>query len=256
MNTHMTDYRKAHRMALLSLDAYLEPDAFEKRYGNQFKFFSSGSTQCYVLQSNAYTSPKSLLVPQNEIIISFRGTEATQFSDIKTDLDFMQTYESGWGMVHEGFQKGLDAVFDELMAHVSASLTTQKLIFTGHSLGAGLATLCMARMGDVESELYTFGSPRVGGKGFSEAFKHQLPNCYRFRNHNDLVTRIPKLRYYHVGTMHYFDESGVLKVNPSWWYRFKEFCSGMLGGFIGFEVDSLRDHSVSNYVRCLAPYAK
>ena len=125
MNTHMTDYQKAHRMALLSLDAYLEPDAFEKRYGSQFKFFSAGSTQCYVLQSNAYTSPESLLIQQNEIVISFRGTETTQFSDIKTDLEFMQTYESGWGMVHEGFQKGLDAVFDELMAHVSASLTTQ-----------------------------------------------------------------------------------------------------------------------------------
>jgi hypothetical protein len=253
MNTHMTDYRKAHRMALLSMDSYLEPEDFEKRYGGQFKFFSSGSTQCYVLQSSPnYTGNN--LVPMGEIIICFRGTEVTQFADIKADLEFLKVYESGWGMVHEGFQESLNLVFDELMAYVSSNLTTQRLIFTGHSLGAGLATLCMARMGDVESELYTFGSPRVGDKGFSEAFRHQLPNCYRFRNHNDLVTRIPKIGYHHIGTMYYFDEVGELKVDPPWWYRFKEFCYGMLSGFISFEVDSLRDHSVSRYTHRLSKY--
>jgi hypothetical protein len=244
-------------MALLSMDAYLEPEAFEKRYGDQFEFFSSGSTQCYVLKSTIRSVKKSsYLVPQDEIIICFRGTEVTQFADIKADLEFLKVYESGWGMVHEGFHEGLNEVFEAVLKSVSNILTTQKLIFTGHSLGAGLATICMARMGDVESELYTFGSPRVGDKGFSEAFKYQLPNCYRFRNHNDLVTRIPKIGYHHVGAMYYFDDIGELKVDPPWWYRLKEFCFGMLGGLISFEVDSLRDHSISKYVHRLVPYAK
>lgn len=249
------DYSKAHKMALLSMDAYLDPKDFEERYGDQFTFFDNGTTQCYLLVAKA-SSAHSAIVYEDEIIIAFRGTQPTQFSDITTDLEFLKTYEPGWGYVHSGFQEALDLVFKELVAKVSLIRSYQRLVFCGHSLGAGLATICMARMGDADSELYTYGSPRVGNKEFSINFKHQRPKCYRFRNHNDIVTRVPKIGYRHVGKMFYFDDIGVLKTDPSWWYRLREFVVGMLGGFVQFEIDSFRDHSISHYVYRLLAYTR
>lgn len=256
IHLEMIDYSKAHRMALLSMDAYLEPKDFEERYGDQFTFFDKGTTQCYLLISKNGYRPNSVVVPENEIIIAFRGTQPTQFADITTDLEFLKSYESGWGYVHSGFQEALDLVFKELMGKITSMRSYQKLIFCGHSLGAGLATICMARMGDSDSELYTYGSPRVGDKEFSNNFKFQRPNSFRFRNHNDIVTRVPKIGYRHVGRMFYFDDIGMLKTNPSWIYRVKEFITGMLGGFVKFEIDSFKDHSITHYVQRLSAYIR
>ncbi|MCA9453043.1 MAG: hypothetical protein KC584_10520, partial [Nitrospira sp.] len=57
--------------------------------------------------------------------------------------------------------------------------------FTGHSLGAALATLAADRYGDVQG-LYTFGSPLVGDEGFARDF---YVSGYRFVNNNDVVAR-------------------------------------------------------------------
>lgn len=252
----MLDYVKAHKMALLSMDAYLPVVEFAERYGDQFEFFSKGTTQCYLLHAAKRSVANSHLISENELIIIFRGTEPNQFEDIKTDLEFLKSYESGWGNVHHGFQDALNLVFPDLIDKVVSMRSYQRLIFCGHSLGAALATLCMARMGDVDSELYTFGSPRVGDRDFVKAFDCQRPKVYAFRNNNDIVTRMPKIGYRHVGTMYYFDSFGYLHIDPTWWYRFKEFCSGMIDGFISYEIDSFKDHAISNYVHRLSNYAR
>jgi len=252
----MLNYVKAHRMALLSMDSYLPVTEFAERYGDQFEFFSEGTTQCYLLHSSKRSISQPRIIAEDELIIVFRGTEPNQIEDIKTDLEFLKSYESGWGDVHSGFQEALDLVYPALLDKVASIRNYQRLVFCGHSLGAALATLCMARMGDVDSELYTFGSPRVGDRDFACAFNCQRPKVYAFRNNNDIVTRMPKIGYRHVGTMYYFDSFGHLKIDPAWWYRFKEFCSGMIDGFISYEIDSFKDHSISNYVRCLSNYAR
>ena len=59
----------------------------------------------------------------------------------------------------------------------------RKLIITGHSLGGAMATICAKRLSEEYENvhcLYTYGSPRVGGRKFVKSFLSS--NRYRFRN--------------------------------------------------------------------------
>lgn len=224
-------------MAKLSRDAYLSREGFATRYTN-FDFFSNGSTQCYLLRTDT------------ELIVVFRGTEPTKLNDIAADLKFRMEYLPGWGMTHRGFKSALELVYDKLLKRIIELRSHHKVIFTGHSLGAALATLCMARFGDTSAHLYTFGSPRVGDRAFSECWRFQMTNCWRLRNHNDVVTRNPGvlLGYRHVGDMYYISHSGIVIKNPPWWVRVREFVTGTVRGLSRHHLDSFADHGISNYV--------
>ena len=116
---------------------------------------------------------------------------------------------------------------------------------TGHSLGAAMATITATRV-DAEC-LYTFGSPRVGGKEFIK----QL-NCehHRFVNNNDIVTKVPPqiMGFQHCGEERYFNAYGCER-NPTYWQRWKDFFRGMWAGWKqGKFFDSLTDHGMDNYV--------
>ena len=65
--------------------------------------------------------------------------------------------------------------------------------FTGHSLGAALATLAAYNCpypNNIKG-IYTFGTPGVGNKAFVDDFNSRLRNIdIRFQNSNDIVTRL------------------------------------------------------------------
>jgi hypothetical protein len=78
-------------------------------------------------------------------------------------------------------------------------LTNHSQIFiTGHSLGAGLATLAALHISQIAKKkginasinLYTFASPRVGDETFAEHFK-DIPFSYRVINSEDLIQSVP-----------------------------------------------------------------
>ena len=136
-------------------------------------------------------------------VLAFRGTESNKPEDILTDA--LATSEA-WdpqnparGKVHRGF-KQVYALVAEDIRRVLAKLGGQLLI-TGHSLGAGLATVAAADLADqaraagrtLAAELITFGSPLVG----DTAFKQTLTGLtlHRFVDCCDLVTRIPPERF-------------------------------------------------------------
>jgi predicted lipase len=123
----------------------------------------------------------------------------------------------------------------------------RKVYFTGHSLGAALSTLAINDLGKDEDSLYTFGSPRVGCSSFVKQFDERFKNTFRYRNENDIVTREPMalLGYRHVGDCYYYDGSGELSINPSWWKRFKEYSKGLWRD----KLTAFKAHSVTNYVR-------
>jgi len=87
----------------------------------------------------------------------------------------------------------------------------QSLWLTGHSLGAALATLRMASLGEEAKQvngLYTFGQLRVGGKTIARNFDLDLKSrMFRFVNNNDVVTRVPtrEMGFCHVGQVIMFD---------------------------------------------------
>lgn len=217
----------------------------------EVKFFSGSGTQCYVASNEDF------------VIVAFRGTEIRLrkgkmdfqniVADIMTDSDILLVPSGQGGKVHEGFKKALDEVWEErgLRQYICSKDNGHRTIwFTGHSLGAALATLAADRYGNVRG-LYTFGSPRVGDEPFKNDF---YINTYRIVNNNDIVARVPPEGLYrHVGNLKYIDENGILHDNPSRW---ETLTHGILGrishifnslgqirsGFASLVPDDIVDH--------------
>lgn len=175
-------------------------------YGN-FRAFSGPSTQAISATANGTR------------VLAFRGTEANPLDWIRDAQFLPRTGEFG-EQVHSGFHFALNEVWDEVADAVGRP---EELHITGHSLGAGLAVLAAARVveaGGSVSAVYTFGSPRVGRRGFRDKYNAVLGDrTFRFINHIDLVTRVALMLqgYSHVGARMYFDGSGRLHEHaPSW----------------------------------------
>lgn len=132
-------------------------------------------------------------------VLVFRGTEQN-IKDFWTDLRVgSQTLRHlSVPAVHQGFKDALDLIWDGIDAELS--MLQGPLFYTGHSLGAALATLAAARRRP--DALYTFGSPRVGNKLFATSLSG-LP-VHRVVDDEDIVATVPPeaLGYFHVGDLH------------------------------------------------------
>ena len=108
----------------------------------------------------------------------------------------------------------IDAVKAAKAAHPN-----YKLVTTGHSLGAAVATLAAAtlRKAGIPIELYTYGSPRVGNKAFAEFVTNQAGGEYRLTHSADPIPRLPPIifNYRHTSPEYWFDEGedGVVTVD-------------------------------------------
>lgn len=225
------------------------------------KFFENDCTQSFVASNN------------DSAIVCFRGTEVKESQDILTDLKFWQIQAGGESRVHAGFEEALDKVWSNISAYLQGIQGTAneqlKVWFTGHSLGAALATLAAERYQKGQG-LYTFGSPRVGNASFRDDFK---VNAYRFIHNNDIVTMVPPpVSYQHVGMAKYIDSDGHIHDNPNAWALMKNRIAGHLlhtadvlehwsdGAFNTIPADYINDHAPiyyvtriwNNYVRDLA----
>ena len=226
-------WKNATFTAKLSKNAYTGLDAFKKTFGKQWKdikLFSHGGTECYVLTC-----------PQNYIVV-FRGTEPTSWEDIKADVQFRKK-----GGIHRGFKAALDDVWDKLFDDYEKNAKGKQLVVTGHSLGAALATLYSHRICDPASVCYTFGSPRTGTP---KTTKRMLFTAYRFRNNNDIVTKVPPefLGFSHKSDKTtYFDIDGNVKEGYSRWYMIQEWFKGTGRGILKGKVDGFSDHSMGGY---------
>ena len=223
----------AHQMAVLSEYAYLEPQKFIQACKRFTPIYHSvKGTQCYTLYDD------------DTLVFAFRGTELN-LEDIKTDLDFVRT-TTPEGSVHSGFLEAYNSIKAKMKIDYDILSTGRNVIFTGHSLGAALATLALSDLGKESDSLFTFGSPRVGGKDFAKAFNKKFKNIQRYRNDSDIVTREPMalLGFRHVGDCYYYDGAGRLSINPSLPKRLLNYVRGMLKD----KSDLIRDHYITNYV--------
>ena len=153
-------------------------ERFQTGAGLSSTFFDRDGTQGYVASNGQFA------------IVAFRGTQPDEGADLWTDLDFVpRPWERG-GRVHEGFMRGLNAVWVDVAGAVTRSGAT-RVWFTGHSLGGALAVLAADRF-ESAAGVYTIGSPRVGDPEFVGSFNARHENrSFRYVNQHDFVTRVP-----------------------------------------------------------------
>lgn len=135
---------------------------------------------------------------ETEAFVSFKGTSS--LSDVIADINYVKvddTYDIP-GKFHKGFHDLilLDGTVEKIFN--SIPLNIKKIYITGHSLGAALATIfyAYAKTQNIETELITFGSPRLGDLEFSKFLSDK--SCKRYVNGSDIITKIPYFGFFHV----------------------------------------------------------
>ncbi len=185
---------------LRSRQEFLEPVHLQ-----QIHSFSQQSIHCALIHSPAKDRPAfSVLV--------FRGSQ--QLQNWLFNLNLWPTRWPPGGIVHQGFTQALFAVWKEVDACLAE--IPGPVFYTGHSLGAALATLAATLR--PPHALYTFGSPQIGDKHFAECCQ-SIP-AYRVVNHRDIVAQLPFsvatiLDFRPVGELHYITHHQQMWINPS-----------------------------------------
>jgi hypothetical protein len=151
-------------------------------------------------------------------ILAFRGTDRDDPRNALTDADTFPEERDGY-IVHRGFGLALDQVWDQEVEPALVDFENTHpgapVYFTGHSLGAALATISVTRFGGGACALYTVGSPRVGDDRFVTAVSRKTGQVFRFVNSQDIVTQIPpeillKNYFRHVKLEKYIDRNGAI----------------------------------------------
>ena len=197
------------------------------------EFFDSNGAQAYLLKDT------------NGIhVLSFRGTEVSQKSDILADLKAGKNIEACGGKVHVGFKGEINKIWPTIEKAI-ANIDT--LYVTGHSLGAAMATIAASRMQSKVTALVTFGSPRVGNQEFVNSLN---VTHYRVQNHCDDVTKVPfRLSgFRHHGTHKYMNFYGEFRdLTP--WQRVKDMARSRLRARAkGQKFIGVFDHLMANYI--------
>jgi len=245
MKERLTVWERAEIAAKLSAIAYMD-EAWAiskcKKLGfTSARLVSRGDAEVLIVKD------------RTDLWFAFRGTEPSKLNDVLADLKVIKNIAKAGGKVHSGFQEEVDDVWMDIvktLEHNDQLKIRKDVYITGHSLGAAMATISATRYNP--EELFTFGSPRVGGNLFIKNIK--CPH-YRFMNNNDIVCRIPPafLGFRHHGEMIYFNRLGEKQDGPTWgdmlygilqsWKRWKFF-------------DGIVDHGMPRYVHAIKKLAK
>ena len=124
--------------AKLSAIAYLAPD--EAKRGARAlgftttEFYDRSGAQAYRFQN------------KHDLVIACRGTQPTEFGDIKADLKAMPVLAETISRVHRGFKTEVDDIWPMICEDIDRKVNLdRKLWFCGHSLGAAMATIMASR---------------------------------------------------------------------------------------------------------------
>jgi predicted lipase len=151
-------------------------------------------------------------------LVAWNAAEATAMAAIrgtKTFVDWIEDFSAvsvpyipnpEFGTAHLGFQ----IVYEHIRQNLANVLMNgcqgaQRVLVTGHSLGAAVAILAGVDIAKnsvlrVTPELCTLAGPRVAAPDFAENFKALIPVCDRVVNFMDVVPQVPlPPLYIHVG---------------------------------------------------------
>jgi len=141
---------------------------------------------------------------------------------------------------HTGFIEVYTRVRDTILSTVSP-YKTNKIVITGHSLGAALSTLCSIDLGNQGYQVYgyVFASPRVCNGMIGDYIKQYTKVFIRISNQDDIVPTIP------YPVMPNFE-------NPDSPYMYSHTVDGSITYSDNWS-SLLNNHSMPNYIHNLKP---
>jgi triacylglycerol lipase len=209
---------------------------------SNYKFFDKGGTQGFAIAND------------DTAIFAFRGT-GNEKEDLLADanIEFTNGPFGTGSRIHQGFARALNEVakFVERMMRKYKRSGDRSVWFTGHSLGAALATLAAASMLDAKGKvtgMYTFGSPRVGNKKFVTSLNAKLKNHYRMVYGKDIVSRVaPRaLKYAHAGQLTTIATNGNISHKGFTEASFLKNVFHTLVALQSVDFSSVEDHKLKN----------
>ncbi len=206
-------------------------------------------THCFLAVHDDADASKKLAV------VAFRGTNKDDPTDVLDDIDAFLVDWDGKSKVFDGWKDALWEVKDPLLQALGE--IDHRLLITGHSLGAAMATLLASLK--PPSALYTIGSPRTGDQNFVDSLGG-VPS-FRYVDCCDVVTRLPPelLGYAHLGNPLYIDADRKITENPSEGYVAADQLRAREDYLVEYAwklgnvgVRDLADHAPINYATAIA----
>ena len=223
--------------AKISAITYDDPDISTAKFNalgyTIVDFFNINGAQAYLLKDC-----------DGVHVLSFRGTEVKEKSDVLADLISGKNNEACGGKIHVGFKGEINKLWPSIQKAVA---DIEALYITGHSLGAAMATVAASRIQPKVIALVTFGSPRVGNREFANSLKvfH-----YRVQNNCDDVTKVPfmLMGFAHHGTHMYLNYYGAFR-NLTPWQQIKDMVRSRVKAYTkGQKFLGAYDHMMDNYI--------
>ena len=197
---------------------------------------------------------------KNSILCAFRGTEnlrdwLTDANMIRVPMDLTGVQDSKRPLAHWGILRQFRSVEKKITNYIDNELMQNKeiknIVYTGHSLGGGLATIALMNYSHKYPQLkhmcVTFGAPRVGNSKFRNIFNERCCFTKRYVNYFDPVPSLPfSLRYSHTCPSEHINVNIINHVETSvsrffWvlWYKITHW--------FGSSYNPVDDHSITGY---------
>jgi len=209
------DWATGNSSVWISAAAYCETNTYLTR---TYKGASKGFVAKYVMDDKRDVQGFIGYLPsQSAIYVSYRGS--TSIKDWVNNLEVTMTdYPRCSGCkVHHGFYKSEQGIISYVISSVKAlksAYPNYKVVVTGHSLGAALATLTSMdlKANGLDNTLFMFGSPRVGNDQFAAWASSYVGNRNRVTHYKDMVPHVPMHeRFTHISGEYYEDQDHSIK---------------------------------------------
>ena len=206
------DINEANTCVLLSAQAYCNKEKYETMTPVQ-------NFQMKTVLYDKSTDMEGYIGTINrKIYIVFRGSSSVL--NWIEDIDVIKTkYPCDECYVHKGFYNtvlNLKNTTTNSIAEIKKIKKIDKIIVTGHSYGAAVATLMAMELGELgklveDIEIYNYGQPRIGNQPFAKYVNAKYPKYLRFTHDKDMVPHVPptNMDYYH-SCGEIFEKNGTL----------------------------------------------
>ena len=197
---------------------------------------------------------------KDSILCAFRGTEnlrdwLTDANMIRVPMDLTGIQDNNRPLAHWGILRQFRSVEKKITNYIDKELMEnteiKNVVYTGHSLGGGLATIALMNYSHKYPQLkhmcVTFGAPRVGNSKFKKMFNERCCFTKRYVNYFDPVPSLPfSLRYSHTCPSEHINvniidhvETNVSRFFWVMWYK--------LTHWFGASYNPVDDHSITGY---------